>query len=308
MRCTDVRFRSGEDELAAWLYLPDSASALGSSAPLPCVVLAHGFGATREARLDAYGSRFAESGYAALAFDYRGFGGSGGEPRQLIDIGRQQDDWRAAISFARSLPEVDPDQVVAWGTSFSGGHVAVIAAEDERLAGVISQNAFMDGPAALRALGLAAAWRLTVAGLRDEWARLRGRDPFVIPIVAEPGETGAMSTPDAVPGYAAMFEGTPWVNEFSARAGLRAPFYRPGTRAAAITCPWLVQVADDDAITPAAPAVAAAARAPSSQVRRYPGGHFDVYVGEGFERAVSDQIAFLRRVLPPVAVPAPVVS
>ena len=308
MRRTDVTFRSGGDDVAAWLYLPDSASALGSSSPLPCVVLAHGFGATREARLGAYAARFAEAGYAALAFDYRGFGDSGGEPRQHIDIGAQQDDWRAAISFARSLPEVDPEQIVAWGTSFGGGHVAVIASEDERLAGAISQNPFVDGPATLRALGVAATWQLTAAGLRDEWHRVRGREPFAIPIVAEPGQTGAMCTPDALPGYSAMFEGAPWVNAIAARAGLRVAFYRPGTRAAAIACPWLVQVAEDDAITPAAAAVGAAARAPWSQVRPYPGGHFDVYTGEGFERAVSDQIAFLRRVVPPVAVPAPVLS
>jgi uncharacterized protein len=78
-------------------------------------------------------------------------------------------------------------------------------------------------------------------------------------------------------------------------------FYRPVTSAAAIACPWLVQAGDDDAITPASAAVRAAVRAPWGQVRRYPGGHFDIYVGEGFERAVADQIAFLGRVLTPVS-------
>jgi len=165
----------------------------------------------------------------------------------------------------------------------------------------------MDGVATLRTLGLAATLRLTVAGLRDEWARLWGREPFVIPIVGPPGTTGAMCTPDSLPGYSAMYEGSPWVNEYAARVGLRVAGYRPGRRAASIACPWLVQVADDDAITPAAPAVAAAARAPWSQVRRYPGGHFDVYVGEGFERAVGDQVAFLRRVVP-MASAVPVAS
>jgi fermentation-respiration switch protein FrsA (DUF1100 family) len=59
-----------------------------------------------------------------------------------------------------------------------------------------------------------------------------------------------------------------------------------------------VQVSDGDAITPPKPALAAAAQAPWSQVEHYPGGHFDIYVGEGFERAVADQVAFLERVLP----------
>jgi len=299
MRRVDCSIRSGGDDLAAWAYLPD-----GAREPRPCVVMAHGFGATRAARLGAYAERFAAAGYVALVFDYRGFGDSGGEPRQLIDIARQQDDYRAAISFARTLLQVDPEQVVAWGSSFSGGHVAILAAEDDRLVGAISQNPFMDGVATLRTLGLAATLRLTIAGLRDEWARMRGRDPFVIPIAGPPGTTGAMCTPDSLPGYSAMYEGSPWVNEYAARVGLRVAWYRPGLRAASIACPWLVQVADDDAITPAAPAVAAAARAPWSQLRRYPGGHFDVYLGEGFERAVADQVAFLRRIVPvPSAVP-----
>jgi fermentation-respiration switch protein FrsA (DUF1100 family) len=293
MRRVDCSIPSGGDELAAWAYLPDDAHE-----PRPCVVMAHGFGATRAARLGEYAERFAEAGYVALVFDYSGFGDSGGEPRQLIDIGAQQDDYRAAISFARTLLQVDPEQVVAWGSSFSGGHVAALAAEDHRLAAAISQNPFMDGVATLRALGVAATMRLTVAGLRDEWARMRGRKPFVIPIVGPPGTTGAMCTPDSLPGYSAMYEDSPWVNEYAARIGLRVAWYRPGRRAESIACPWLVQVADEDAITPAAPAVAAGARAPWSQVRRYPGGHFDIYVGEGFERAVADQVSFLRRVVP----------
>jgi len=117
-----------------------------------------------------------------------------------------------------------------------------------------------------------------VAGLRDEAARLRGREPVTLPIVGPPGTLGAMTSPDAEPGYRAMFEpGDEWVNEVIARVVLRVGLYRPATLAERIACPWLVQVMDDDAVTPAKPSVA-------------------------------DQIAFLRRVLPPAAVPASVAS
>ena len=73
---------------AAWLYRPD-----GVENP-PIVVLAHGFAAFRELRLDAYAARFAQAGYAALVFDYRFWGASGGEPRRVLDIAAQQADWR----------------------------------------------------------------------------------------------------------------------------------------------------------------------------------------------------------------------
>ena len=86
----DVIFESGGERCAAWLYRPDVDD------DAPCVVLAHGFGTVREGRLGAYAERFLAAGYAALVFDYRHFGDSGGEPRQLIRISSQHADWRAA--------------------------------------------------------------------------------------------------------------------------------------------------------------------------------------------------------------------
>ena len=67
---SDVWFTSGDARCAAWLYRPD-----GVVNP-PIVVLAHGFAAFRELRLDAYASKFAQAGYAALVFDYRHWGAS----------------------------------------------------------------------------------------------------------------------------------------------------------------------------------------------------------------------------------------
>jgi uncharacterized protein len=296
MERRDVTFDSGSDRCAAWLYLPGDSDS-GAS---PCVVMAHGFGATRIAGLDAFAARFAAAGFAALVFDYRGFGDSGGEARQVIDVPRQLDDWRAAIAFARALPEVDRDRVALWGTSFSGGHVVSIAAEDQRVAAVVSQAPFEDGISALRAAGPMNNLRLLRAGLRDEARRLRRRDPYRIAIVGPPGSVAAMSSPDAEPGYRAMFEpGAPFVNEVAGRIGLRVGFYRPIRVANRITCPWLVCVCERDAVTPPRASLAAARRASRSEVRRYDAGHFDIYRGEVFEQAVTDQVDFLRRHLLP---------
>jgi len=285
-----VSFRSGADTCAAWLYTPDGAG------PHPIVVMAHGFGGVRTARLWAYAERFAEAGIAALLFDYRHFGDSSGEPRQMIDIGGQHDDYRAAVAFARGLDGVDPQRVALWGTSFSGGHVAVIAAEDHRLAAAISQGPYFDGIWALRAAGPADNVRMTVAGLRDETRRLLGRPPYRIPIVGPPGKAAAMNSPDAEPGYRALFsEGEEFRNEVAARVLLRIAPYRPVRHAARVACPWLFCICDNDVVTPPQPALKAASRAPRSDVRRYDAQHFDIYVGEMFERVVADQITFLER-------------
>src|SRR4051794_28072423 len=286
----DVSFESGGERCAAWLYEPDGAG------PHPIAVLAHGFGGTRKARLWAYAERFAEAGIAALVFDYRHFGDSGGEPRQLLDIRRQLGDWRAAVACARGLDGIDPDRVALWGTSFSGGHVTVIAAEDKRIAAAISQGAFFDGIAALRAAGPANIGRMTVAGLRDEARRLRGRPSFMLPVVGAPGTLAAMNSPDAEPGYRALFaEQSEFRNEVAARIGLRVGMYRPIRQASRVGCPWLVCVADRDVITPPRSALKAAAKAARGEVRRYDAGHLDIYVGKTFESVVADQIDFLTR-------------
>ena len=107
-------------EIAAWLWQPEGATG--------CVVMGHGLSAVRDQRLPAYAERFAAAGLAALLFDYRHFGASGGEPRQLFDIQRQLEDWRTAIAYARGLDGIE--RVGLFGSSFGGGHVLEIAAED----------------------------------------------------------------------------------------------------------------------------------------------------------------------------------
>ena len=157
----DVGFPSGEETCAAWLYVPDGDGGFP------------GFGA--RARLDGRARAAARclrravcgAGLAALVFDYRHFGASSGEPRQLLDITRQLDDWAAAIAFVRSRAEIDPGRVALWGTSFSGGHVIETAARDRQIAAVVAQVPFADGLRNLPSLGLGLALRLIAAGLRN---------------------------------------------------------------------------------------------------------------------------------------------
>ena len=286
-----LRFRSGDADCAAVLVRPES------SEPVPCVVLGHGFGALKEGGPVRVAERYADAGYAGLAFDYRHFGESGGEPRQLLHAGEQLDDWRAAVDFARRLEGIDAERIALWGSSFSGGHVIEIAAGDPRVAAVVSQVPHIDGVATVLALRPADQVRLTVAGLRDQLGAVMGRGPRLIPLVGPPGSTAAMTTPDSEPGYRALYdEGFEWRNEFTPRTAMVLPLYRPGRRAGEVRCPILFQVAMEDAVTPPAPAITAAGRAPRGELLTYAGlGHFDVYRGEAYERVIGDQLDFLAR-------------
>src|SRR5947199_9043240 len=129
----DVSFASGEDACAAWLYLP-----AGVISP-PVVILGHGLGGTREMRLDAFAERFAQAGIAALAFTYRHFGDSTGQPRQLLSIKRQLADWDAAIAHVKSRDDVDGSRTAVWGSSFGGGHAIIVASRHPELRAAIAQ-------------------------------------------------------------------------------------------------------------------------------------------------------------------------
>lgn len=290
----DLRFESGGDRCAAWLYRPEGEG------PHPGVVLAHGFGGVRAARLWAFAERFRDAGIAALVFDYRHFGDSEGEPRQLLSIPRQLADWRAAVEFMRGLNGVDPERVAIWGTSYSGGHVVRVAAEDPAIAAVVSQAPFTDGPTALRAAGPVEVARLTVAGLLDGLAALTGGEPHRIPVVAPPGSGGAITQPGSLEGYRSLFDDpAEFRNEVCARALLTLGAYAPGRAAGRVRCPMLVCIVAADAVTPPEPARRMAERAPAGELIDYGEGwnHFDIYTGELFEQAVADQTAFLVRTL-----------
>jgi fermentation-respiration switch protein FrsA (DUF1100 family) len=263
--------------------------------------MAHGFSAVRDQRLDAYAERFAAAGLACLVFDYRFFGSSEGEPRQLVDIRRQLEDWREAVAFARGLDDIDPDRIGLWGSSFSGGHVVATAADDPRVLAVVSQVPFTFGPSVVRPIPIRNTVRMTFAGLRDQLRAVFRRPPLYLPAVGPPGSFAAMTAPEADPGFKAMTSpDSTWVNRFTPRVMLRILSYRPYAKLASVRAPVLVLAAAKDETTPSSPAIRAAERAPNATLIRLPLGHFDPYVGEQFEDVVVAQTEFLTRHLLPV--------
>ncbi|MGH3261308.1 MAG: alpha/beta hydrolase [Trebonia sp.] len=116
MSRAEVTFAAAGETLAATLYQP--AAAAGR---LSCVVMGHGFTLTRRDGLPGYAQRLAHAGFAVLAFDYRHWGDSTGEPRRWVSLRQQLGDWQAAVERARSLESIDPERVAVWGMSMGGG-------------------------------------------------------------------------------------------------------------------------------------------------------------------------------------------
>lgn len=299
---SDLGISSHGERLGA-TWFEATSDALAGDRGRPCVVMAHGFGCTRDGGLAPFAERFAAAGCHVLTFDYRGFGTSGGRPRQRVSFRRQRQDYVAAIAAARAHDDVDADRVVAWGTSFSGGHVVAVGAADHRLAAVISQGAAVDGLAILRkpekadpSTPRSKGPRMIAAALRDLSTVVTRRPPVRVDAVGAPGSFALLTAEDFTDYLDLM--GPTWRNEVCARSLLGLPFNRAVLRADRISCPTLFVVAEQDSIAPPAAVREAARRVgPLAEVVSFDCPHFDIYGGSVLEDSLDAQVRFLTDVL-----------
>jgi uncharacterized protein len=287
-----THFPSGDTTCAAWHYPGTNGG---------CVIMAGGLAVNKEPGTDLFARRFHAAGFTVLAFDYRHLGESGGQPRQIVPMGKHRADWQAAIEFARTLPEVAEGRLAIWGFSASGGHMFPVAAGHPELAAAIAQAPLADGaaaaPNALRHTTPGAFVRLIARGLLDSVGARLGREPLLVPLAGAPGTVASLTTPDAIDGDRALNPDNiypDWKQEVAARWALRAGFYRPGRHAARIKCPILVLAYEDDQSAVPAPAIRAAKRAPRGELLTQPGSHYAAFL-DGHEQTVQAELSFLRR-------------
>lgn len=297
---SDISFTSRGERIGAWRYAPQS-DAFRTERGHPMVVMAHGLSMTRDGGLQPFAEAFAAAGFGVLVFDYRHFGDSGGEPRELVSVTRQLQDWRAAVEFARGLDEVDPDRLVLWGTSYSGGHVIDTASRDARIAAVISQVPNVDGLATLRFLIKQEPPRrlLWLAGaiIRDALRGLFRRKPFYVQSIGRDGERAAYVSTESFE-QVEQIKGPAFKNRFAPRDFLRVPPYRPGRRIDRVRCRILLIGAERDKLTPNSAVQRAAAHGGDRvDFHTYPIGHFGAYVEPTLSDSIVRQVAFLEREL-----------
>ena len=281
----DIEFDAEGVTLRGWLYVPD-----GAGGPVPTVVMAHGLSAVKEMHLDDVAEAFAAGGLAALVFDHRNFGASDGEPRQEIDPWVQVHDYRHAITWAQTRPEVEADRIGVWGSSYSGGHVLVLGAIDKRIKCVACQVPLVSGFRNIQRLmrqDFVAANR--AAFDQDRAARFRGEPPAMIPVVdPDPLAASVLPTPDSWEWFSETGKrrAPAWSNEVTLRSVELLMEYEPSAYLERISpTPLLMVVAAGDHLTPTDLALEAfqRAREPKKLVL-LPGGHFDAYVKD-FETA-----------------------
>jgi len=204
-----VGFTSGGETLVGHLVRP--AGRPGER--FPAVVIVGGQTCVKEQMAERYAHRLAERGYCGLAFDFRGFGGSDGRPRDYESPVRKAEDLRSALDFLADHPAVDGGRLAGLGIGVGAGYVAMEAADGARLAAlalvapglqddriVEERYGGPDGVAELRARGEAARREYEATGHVAYEPVVRPDDP--------PGVVGYFLDPDR--------GGVPqWTNRFA---------------------------------------------------------------------------------------------
>ncbi len=284
----DAEFDADGVTLRGWLYLPP-----GAHGPAPVIVRAAGFACVKEMHLHHYAEVFARAGLAALVFDFRNLGASGGEPRQELNPWLQIEDYRHAITYAAALPEIDPARIGIWGSSYSGGHALVVAATDRRVRCAAVQVPTISGrESGLRRVPMNAVESLTRAFGEDRVRRMRGEAPAMRRIVYEdsPGDPGGnpiYPSAEVREWFMESARNAPaWRNEVTLRTLEFARGYEPGIYVPYISPTPLLMIVglkDFTSCTDLQLAAYNQALEPKKLVM-LDGGHFAPYAGE-FEKA-----------------------
>jgi cephalosporin-C deacetylase-like acetyl esterase len=274
----DVEFRAeGGVSLGGWLFLPDGPG------PHPGITMAHGYALVKEHGLEPFARAFADDGFVVLLHDHRGFGASGGEPRQDVDPWRQIADWRRAISFLEDRPEVDPERIGLWGTSYAGGHAIVLGATDGRLRCVVAMVPTISGyQQGLRRIPPDTVAELEQAFDGDERSQARGEPPHYQALVeADTAVPASYRAREAIDFFLQRLpDGTVWENKVTIRSTRAARMYEPGVWIDRVSpTPLLMVVALNDTVTVSDLALAAYERAlEPKRLELIPGGHFAPYL------------------------------
>lgn len=125
-----VSFSSEGASLSGLLFLP---AGYRGDVKLPAVIVTGSWTTVKEQMPTLYAGLMARKGFAAFVFDFRGFGQSEGEPRQLESYRKKIEDIKNAITALEALPEVDADRIGGLGICASCGYMALTAAQDSRL-------------------------------------------------------------------------------------------------------------------------------------------------------------------------------
>lgn len=283
----DIYFDSNGTKCAAWLYT-------SSDNKQPVIIMAHGLGSTRDMRLDEYAFRFCEAGFACFLFDYRNNGDSDGNQRYRVNVKEQLEDWNNALSFVKTLSSVDCNNIFLFGTSFSGGHVITLASHNDGIRAVIAQCPYTDTLASITAVPIITQIKLLCCLAADFVTRIFGHK-IMVKLADKPNKTALMVDKEYEKYLYLMAGKSKTFKNITPVATVLEFFkYCPGKFAKNVKCPIFYAVCENDTVAPAKKTLYYVKKSKNAVINKYPCGHFDIYLGENFQKVILDYIEFFK--------------
>jgi dipeptidyl aminopeptidase/acylaminoacyl peptidase len=291
---TPVSFYSEGCRLVGDVYDPDD---LAPGERRAGIVLCHGYTGVKDLYLPDNARVLTEAGYVAMTFDYKGWGASEGPRSRLAPYGRVAD-VQAALTFLGTLPEVDPERLGIYGTSYGGATVVWVGAVDPRVKCVVSVVGIGDGRRWMRSVRrpdefhdlLERAGRDRVKRALEGASELVKREEILLPDrqSAELAAAARRNNPAAV--NTIPLEYVDETLEFSPEWIVDRIAPRP----------VLFITTDNDRLVPPEESIALYARAgePKKLVVLEGYGHYEVYAEPAFSEVMQATLAWYRQHLP----------
>jgi len=285
-----VTFKSHDLSIAGNLYLPQGEQAQAA----PLIILCHGFCGVKELLLPVYAEEFAKQGYAALTFDYRGFGESEGEAGRLVPA-LQIEDIHAAIEWASSQTNIDAERIGLWGSSFGGANAIITASQNSNVKCVVAQLTFADGEEVITGEMSAEEkekFVSTLERMRDKKAKT-GKE-MMVPIAK------VLSDEQSVAFFNQYKEDFPALN-------IKIPFltvwetmnHKPVNALAELNTPLMIVAAGNDGVNPVSEShkLFQLANEPKKLHVEEGATHYQVYTGEHFQSVVKQELEWFNQYL-----------
>jgi fermentation-respiration switch protein FrsA (DUF1100 family) len=283
---TDFAFQSEGETLVGNLFLPERRRAVGA------VVAVGPLTSVKEQAAGAYARAMAERGYAALAFDYRCFGESDGQPRQFENPGANMEDIRNAASALLADDRLADLPLFGLGVCFGAGPMVRAVAEDSRFgafAGVA--GVYTDGAKTKAMMGNAYQAAIDRGRAAERRWRESG-EAETIRAVAPDGGDVAMPLREAYEFYGTPRARVPnYVNGYAVQSSAyTVPFDARGA-ADTINVPVII-VHSEEALAPdLAHAFHAAVKSPKQELWLQSQGQIDFYGDPKLITAATDAVA-----------------
>jgi uncharacterized protein len=291
-----VSFFSEGLRLAGDVYVPDTWKPPERRAG---VVLCHGYTGVKDLYLPDNARVLNEAGYVAMTFDYKGWGTSEGARSRLAPYSRVAD-VQAALTFIGTLPEVNPERLGIYGTSYGGATVVWVAAIDTRVKCTVSVVGIGHGARWMRSVRRPDEWHdLLERASRDRTTRaLEGQSEFVkreeilLPDrqSAELAAVARRANPAAV--------GTIPLEYVDDTLGFNPEWVVDKIAPR----PILFITTDDDRLVPPEESIRLHARAcePKKLLMLHGYGHYEVYAEPAFSEVMRATVDWYRTYLPPL--------